>query len=133
MLFRSPTEEIYVVVEERAISFVSDRRKIDRSDVNSDENVNPVNPESALQEIDFSLGQGDIHGADAPYYFQRDKVMSKLYFWMEEMKEVYPGHISIYSKNDQVTIYKITQDPYFLLNLSLDYKEAARERMAESQ
>lgn len=128
-----PTEEIYVVVEERAISFVSDRRKIDRSDVNSDENVNPVSPESALQEIDFSLGQGDIHGADAPYYFQRDKVMSKLYFWMEEMKEVYPGHISIYSKNDQVTIYKITQDPYFLLNLSLDYKEAARERMAESQ
>lgn len=128
-----PTEEIYVVVEERAISFASDRRKIDRSDVNSDENVNPVSPESALQEIDFSLGQGDIHGADAPYYFQRDKVMSKLYFWMEEMKEVYPGHISIYSKNDQVTIYKITQDPYFLLNLSLDYKEAARERMAESQ
>ena len=53
--------------------------------------------------------------------------MSKLYYWIETIKKVYPRHISFVYEDEQVCIYRIKQDPYFLLNLSVDYVETAKQ------
>lgn len=117
-----PTSEIYVLVEEKPNSYVESKRKIDRSDVISPGHVKEISAKLALTDVDFDTVFDELHGADAPYYYQRDIVMSKMYYWMEAMKDVYASHISEYYRDEQVVVYKIEQDPYFLLNLSLDYK-----------
>lgn len=122
-----PTPDIYVMTEKKVISFNNDVRQIDHSDMVSPENVKEISPELALTDIDFLLGQDDIHQADAPYYFQRDVVMSKLYYWVKAIQEVYPNHISVYYEDEQVCVYHIEQDAYFLLNLSVDYQMLAEQ------
>lgn len=123
-----PTPEIFVVTEHIPISFNDDRRKIDRSNIVAPELVGTISGELALQDIDWELGiEDDLHGEDAPYYFQRNIVMSKLYFWMETIKQIYPNHVSVYYKDEQTTVYRIRQDAYFTLNLSVDYKRLAME------
>lgn len=121
-----PTPEIYVVSEKQAISFSTDIRAIDRSDVTSPEHVKDLSPELALEDALWHVSEDGLHGADAPYYFQRDMVMSKIYYWIEAVKAIYPNHVTIYAEDDLVVVYKITQDPYFLLNLSVDYQAFAR-------
>lgn len=128
-----PTSEIYVVTEQPAISFASDKRKVDRSDVTAPRHVSELSGELALQDIAFGESVDALHGADAPYYFSRDIVMSKLHFWMEAIKQIYPNHVSVFYKDDMSTVYKIEQDAYFTLNLSVDYKTLAKESMEVSQ
>lgn len=122
-----PTPDIYVVTERHPISFTNDRRKIDRSDIDAPDNVQEISPELALQDVEWDRDTSGLHGADAPYYYQRDVVMSKLHYWMEAVKKIYPNHVSEYYQDETVTVYKITQDPYFTLNLSVDYKQLAAD------
>ncbi len=117
-----PTPEIYVVVEHKPNSYADSKRKIDRSDVTKKGNVKEISADLALTDVDFDTVFDELHGADAPYYYQRDIVMSKMYYWMEAMKDVYASHVSEYYRDEQLVVYKIEQDPYFLLNLSVDYK-----------
>lgn len=123
-----PTPDIFVVTEQLPISFSNDQRKIDRSDMVDPKFVGTISGWLALQDINWELGTEDgLHGADAPYYFQRNIVMSKLYYWMETIKQIYPNHVSVYYKDEQATVYRIRQDAYFTLNLSVDYKRLAME------
>ena len=91
------------------------------------DNVQEISPELALQDVEWDRDTSGLHGADAPYYYQRDVVMSKLHYWMEAVKKIYPNHVSEYYQDETVTVYKITQDPYFTLNLSVDYKQLAAD------
>ncbi|NCC02294.1 MAG: hypothetical protein EOM34_16885 [Clostridia bacterium] len=122
-----PTPEIYVVTEEKPISFANDRREIDRSDVTATQNVKTISGQAALRDVDWTNQEDGLHGADAPYYFQREVVMSKLYYWIKAIQQIYPKHVAIFYEDEQVTVYKITQDPYFTLNLSVDYKTLAEK------
>ena len=124
-----PTPEIYVVTERHPISFANDRREIDRSDIDAPDKVKAISPEMALQDIDWTEDSSGLHGADAPYYYQRDVVMSKLHYWMEAVKQIYPNHVWEYYSDETVTVFKISQDPYFTLNLSVDYKKLAEEEV----
>lgn len=120
-----PTPDIYVVTERKPISFANDRRRIDRSDIAAPNNVKKINADLALQDVEWTKDTDGLHGADAPYYFQRDVIMSKLHYWMETIKQIYPNHVTEYYSDETVTVYKITQDPYFTINLSVDYKKMA--------
>lgn len=123
-----PTPFIYVVVETHPISFANDRREIDRSDIVAPHNIKPITGEYALQEVDWNMNDGTgIHGLDAPYYFQREILMSKLFYWMQTIRQVYPNHISQFYEDEQVCVYQIKQDPYFKLNLAVDYRILAEE------
>ena len=124
-----PTPDIYVVTERHPISFANDRREIDRSDIDAPDKVKAISPEMALQDIDWTEDSSGLHGADAPYYYQRDVVMSKLHYWMEAVKQIYPNHVWEYYSDETVTVFKISQDPYFTLNLSVDYKKLAEEEV----
>lgn len=122
-----PTPEIYVVVEHKPTSYQESKRKIDRSDILTPFHSKDISPKLALWDVDFDTVVDELHGADAPYYFQRDVVMSKMYYWMEAIKDVYASHVSEYYRDEQLVVYKIEQDPYFLLNLAVDYKSIAEK------
>lgn len=124
-----PTREIYVVSEKKPISFQNAKRAIDRSDIVAKDNVKELNGQLALKKISWDYGVDSIHSLDAPYYFQRDILMSKLYYWIETVGQIYPGHVSIYYEDEQVCIYKIEQDPYFTINLFVDYKVLAKKEI----
>lgn len=115
-----PTKYIFVVTEKNVTQYYDSKRKIDRSNV-IDFTV-PVSPELARQDLD--IPEEGSKGRDRLYYFQRQIVMSKLYYWMEQMKVVFPNEISVYYEDDCVTVYKIQQDEYFLLNLAVDYTKS---------
>lgn len=124
-----PTREIYVVSEKKPISFKNSKRAIDHSDIVAKDNVKELNGELALKEISWDYGVDSIHSLDAPYYFQRDILMSKLYYWIETVRQIYPNHVSIYYEDEQVCVYKIEQDPYFTINLFVDYKVLAKKEI----
>ena len=117
-----PTKYIYLVVEEDIINFGTnkgDERKVDGSDY--DETSLEISPELALKTLD-ELGRQNWSSRDRAYYDSRQGVMSKFYYWVEKIKETYPSEITLYDEDEHCKIYRIEQDPYFLLNLAVDYE-----------
>lgn len=126
-----PTQDIYVVVEDLIDQYAADRimggvRRLNLYDEETRAGLCPPSAKLALTD----LNQGEIseylHSWRIYYYPFRAVVASKLYYWMERIKEVYPNHVSVYRQDDLTTIYRIHQDPYFPLNLAVDYRDGLR-------
>ncbi len=113
-----PTEDIYVVVEEK-VRINHSRIPIGEA---AAEYFTAVSPEYAN---DYSIDIYNAYGTedrDRAYYFNRPVLMSRLYYWMESMKAAYPDQVSVYYQDEYATVYHIQQDEYFLLNLATDYR-----------
>ena len=135
-----PTRDIFVVVEDE-IWTNGDVFFVDGSD--TDEHKAEVDPYLAAVPLS-ELGVDELATKDRAYYELRQYTMSKLWYWMEEIKAVYPEEVSVYYQDEFCTVYHIQQDPYFTLNLSVDYsgqvedaikkkeKEAAKQAAAEA-
>ncbi len=123
-----PTKDIYVTVEKKVSNF--DSAEFIGVDYPKAE-LEYVSPEYALDTEFFDKNYSAIN-RNSVYYDFRENLMSMLYYWMEEVKEVYADEVSIVLENDEVTVYKIEQDPYFLLNLSLDYMNEIEEDLSEN-
>ncbi len=117
-----PTPSIYVTVEKDAKGWVypTFADLVDRKL----ESV-PVSVEHALKDDVFS--NNDLSQRSRAYVEYRPEIMSKLYYWAEKIEETYPDETSIVFEDDEARIYKIEQDPYFLLNLSVDYMSELEE------
>ncbi|MCQ2519228.1 MAG: hypothetical protein MJ107_01720 [Lachnospiraceae bacterium] len=48
--------------------------------------------------------------------------MSRLYFWAQKFKELYPNETSIFYETDDFVCYRVEQNPYRLFNFAIDYK-----------
>ena len=120
-----PTRDIYVVVEKKIVNFnYIDNRYVD--DRNLLDYTVDINPESARLSLD-ELGRDEWSTSDRIYYEGREVVMSKLYYWMEKIKEVYPAETEVYYEDETCCVYHLSQDPYFLLNLAVDYTDVIPE------
>lgn len=119
-----PTKDIFVVVETKIEQYESaSSRRNSRSGGNALENYGDPAPELALME----LPQGDmVNSAQIYAYPWRGTVMSKLYYWIEKVKAVYPNEVSIFYQDETVSVYHISQDEYFPLDLMLDYQSGLR-------
>ena len=127
--FYIPTPDIYVVVEKQIprydpgatmFSLKTDRNGEDLTNERSDP------PDESWLNLNFEdIGLTNENKASVAYYTFRQPVMTKLYYWMEKIKNAYPGEVSVYSEDDNCIVYHITQNPYFLLNLALPYRTDA--------
>ncbi len=116
--FYIPTQDVYIVLETRANIF--GERLIDLTHETDYEYSVPISLSSAMNnDVDIFTAYGDSR--DRAYYFNRPTIMSRLHFLILELESVYPNEVSIYYEDDFNTIYKIEQDPYFLLNMAVDY------------
>ena len=116
-----PTKDIFVVVEEQVTQYsLADQRKIDGSDML--DFTEPVNEKDALKDYE-SLEIDKLASRDRAYYAYRNEMMSKLHYWVQRMREVFPNEVSVYYRDGLCTVYRITQDERFLLNLAVDYRQ----------
>lgn len=125
-----PTPDIFIVVEKYVIDFfasngVDEKRALDGSDyMEYAVEVDAQEASERLEDIQYNgYTLNTLPTADRVYYEFRVPVMSKFYYWMEKIKEVYPDETSVYYQDEKCTVYRIRQDPYFLLNLSVDYTD----------
>ena len=117
------TRDIYIVVEKKIADFYharGDRRYIDDRDLL--ENTYDINPQKALLTLE-ELGQNEWSSTDRAYYEGREGVMSKLYYWMEKIKAVYPAETEVWYEDETCCVYHLSQDIHFPLNLAVDYMD----------
>lgn len=115
-----PTKDIFIVVETEIDLY-------DTAIYHSDGETDPSTaidrgkptPELALTNLpETSL----LNNSSIYAYPWRSVVMSKLYYWMEKVKEAYPNEVAVFYQDDTVTVYHIRQDEYFPMDLMLDYQ-----------
>lgn len=131
--FYIPTKDIYIVVENLIDQYAADtyvagryselKSRRDLYDDSTFENMCPPSRDLALTSLEEGEISKNLHNFRIYYYPFRAVIASKLYYWMEKMKEVYPNHISVYDQDEVSTVYHIWQDPYFPLNLVVDYMD----------
>ena len=47
--------------------------------------------------------------------------MSRMYYWAQKFKELYPNEFKVYFENDRFVCYYIEQNVYSLYNFAIDY------------
>lgn len=119
-----PSKDVFVVVETKIDQYdeVNFRRN-SHSHAYDFENRGDPTPELALTDLPNT---NLLENVKIYYYPWRKVVMSKLYYWMEKVKETYPDEVSVFYQDELVTVYHISQDEYFPLDLMLDYQSDLR-------
>lgn len=104
-LIRIPTRVVYFFVEKIPIDY----------------NVHYAGSGQAISEEGASNilpGDGGIYSYQGWY---RWIVMSRLYYWAETFRKLYPNEMDIYMETDSFICYRVEQEPYRLFNFALDY------------
>lgn len=115
-----PTDDLYIIVEKKVMNadgvyYLPDYHKaVEEQSIRIrkgliDENFYDLIPPSMPKEEIYST--------------LRRVTMSKLYYWMEEMKKAYPNEIEVYAEDDLCTVYHVRQSADFPINLSRDYRD----------
>ncbi len=110
-----PTEEIYIIAEKR---WLNDPGYVNNEIYGDLWEYVYVNEGMAL---DMGLESYDGAEPSRIYVDFRPELMARLYYWVQKIEEVYPDEISKIYESEDTILYRVEQDPYFLLNLSLDF------------
>lgn len=100
-----PTPKVYVFVEKIPGEYT----------VTSEYSGQSVSRESAAKKLPTAGGLGSYSGTN------RHIVMSKMYYWVQEMKKLYENEISVYYEDEEFVCYQIEQNVYRPFDLSIDY------------
>lgn len=112
---RIPTEKVYFFVEKEPVAFFSRKFAGER-----------ISEEWADNSLCWSAGM-------LPYNDENRVVtMSRMYYWCEAFRALYPNEMSIYMETDDFICYKVVQNPYRLFNFSIDYDYNLREYPVET-
>ena len=74
-----------------------------------------VSEAQAQQELPKNSGISAYSGT------KRSVTMSRMYYWAQEFKELYPNEFKVYYENDRFVCYYIEQNVYCLYNFAIDY------------
>ncbi len=80
-----------------------------------------ISADLALDDSLYEAFDGYAEKRSVLYQDYRQHIMSHIYFWVQKLSQVYPDEVTIAYQDSEAVVYKIEQDPYFLLNLSVDY------------
>lgn len=73
-----------------------------------------VSPEYARERFIYTATTQD-------YYFQRNVLESKAYYWARAMEEIYPNQMSVFFENDIYICFILRQDTNCPLDMRIDY------------
>lgn len=114
-----PTNDLYIVVEKRVMN---------QSGVYylPDYHGQLVEQTRDIDETMIDLNYYDLglpwRSPDEAYSTFRQVTMTKLYYWMEEMKKAYPNEVELYDEDDITEVWHIRQSADFPINLARDYR-----------
>lgn len=103
-----PTKYIFFAVEKRPIAYGT-----------VFENGNEVPEQGDVSR--YFAKQGFTYGSDIPYKEERMQVMSKAYYWARAYENKFPDEMKVFYEDKSVIYYCLTQDPYYLNNLKIEY------------
>lgn len=110
-LIRIPTDSVYVFIEKVPIDYTEHYA----------ESGQTVSRQGAGRDLP-SVGGIDMYKGE-----NRWILMSRIYYWAQEFKQLYPYEVRTYCETDQFVCYKISQNPYHLFNFAIDYGYNSRK------
>ena len=100
-----PTKTVYFFIEKIPLNYA----------VAYDKSGQSISRKGAAQELPNVGGIGMYQGE------RRWVLMSRMYYWAEEFKKMYPNEMQIYYETDKFVCYKVEQNMYHLYNFAIDY------------
>lgn len=100
-----PTQTVYFFIEKIPVNYSLAYAKSGQS----------ISVDGALEPLPNVGGIGMYEGE------RRWVVMSRMYYWAQAFEQLYPDAMSVYYESDNFICYKLTQNPYHLYNLAIDY------------
>lgn len=101
---RIPTPTVYFFVEKKPAAFFVGEYAGER-----------ISEAWAKERIKPAVGIG-CYSND-----ERMVLMSRLYYWCEAFRKLYPNETTVFMENDNFICYRVEQNPYRLFNFSIDY------------
>lgn len=100
-----PTHYVYFFIEKIPLDYALPYE-------DSGQSVSPKGAEHALPATGgLSIYQGE----------NRWIVMSRMYYWAEEFRRLYPNEMKVYYETEDFICYRIEQNDYSLYNFAIDY------------
>ena len=100
-----PTKTVYFFIEKIPLNYA----------VAYDKSGQSISRKGAAQELPNVGGIGMYQGE------RRWVLMSRMYYWAEEFKKMYPNEMQVYYETDKFVCYKVEQNMYHLYNFAIDY------------
>lgn len=100
-----PTEKVYFYIEKKPINYANGYAG----------KIPPVSEEEASDALPKNSGLAAYTGV------KRSVTMSRMYYWAQKFKELYPNEFKVYYENDRFVCYYIEQNFYSLYNFAIDY------------
>lgn len=104
-IYTIPSEYIYFFIEKRPLDYT----------VAYEGSGQLVSKEGAAKPMPWGSGISIYQGEN------RWVMMSKMYYWAEAFKELYPNEMKVYYESDDFICYELKQNTYSLYDLSIDY------------
>lgn len=101
-----PTQKVYFYIEKIPLNYANGYGG----------KIPVVSEEQADQELPNNSGLNAYNGT------QRSVTMSRMYYWAQKLKELYPNELKVYYEDDKFVCYYIEQNVYRLYNFAIDYK-----------
>lgn len=114
-----PTEYVFFYVEKMPITrygyaFDTDDKLLSERE--------QINKEDAIAPIESTYNKPDNY-----YKYERMKLMSRMYYWVQEYYKYFPDEMSIFYEDEEIVIYRLKQNSYALNNLAIDYRSGLIE------
>ena len=100
-----PTERVYFYIEKKPLNYANGYGG----------NIPEVSEKEAAKELPENSGINAYNGPD------RAVTMSRMYYWAQKFKELYPNELKVYYENERFVCYYIEQNVYSLYNFAIDY------------
>lgn len=130
----SPTDEYYAVVDDgyhfELSEFISKVEKKNEITKIPTPNIYLFIEKYTLQDYfngpsyvnaDYAKQDFSYRASNQDYYFQRNIIESKAYYWAREFQRIYPNNISVYFEDDIYICYLIKQDENVPFAMNIDY------------
>ena len=100
-----PTEKVYFYIEKKPLNYANGYGG----------EIPEVSEEQAEQPLPQNSGLNAYNGP------RRSVTMSRMYYWAQKFRQLYPNELRVYYENDRFVCYYIEQNTYRLYNCAIDY------------
>ena len=100
-----PTDHVYFFIEKVPIDYTE----------HYEQSGQPISEQGAIRDLP-NIGGIDMYKGE-----NRWILMSRMYYWAQEFKRLYPNEMRVYLETDEFVCYEIEQNPYRLYNFAIDY------------
>ena len=100
-----PTDRVYFYIEKKPLNYAN--------------GYNGIIPEVSEEEAGKPLPENSgIIAYNGP---ERAVTMSRMYYWAQAFRQLYPNEMKVYYENDRFVCYYLEQNTFRLYNLAIDY------------